>query len=253
MEPVLLYTDTDSITKTQTIIANAVPVYQGIYNAIIAVGVTTPTLAEIKSLIEQAAKQSVSNADAVFGINGLANLATDFTTNYVKNKLVKQAMPYVVNGISWPAAKVAEIITVPNITGIITALQPVWGFNSQKVFIERHLEYFTYLTLAANVVGVVANAAATIAGIFTYYSQNDTSTALATSIQTMCDALNTYVTTYPAINIIQNFKTGSQLPGNAGARTVVPGVVLQYQTGFAIDYDFVKKFERYNKILGDMI
>jgi hypothetical protein len=136
MNPVLLYTDTKSIQDSETILASAVETYQSIYNAIQAVGVTAPALSEIQQLILSAKKQSVSNDDSVFGIAGVANLGAGFIANYVKNKLVDQAMPYVVNGISWPSSKVAEIITLPDLTVLSTALQPVWGGNYKNIFFK---------------------------------------------------------------------------------------------------------------------
>src|ERR1700760_1009804 len=117
MNPVLLSKDTKRIEDEQTTLSNVVEVFQSIYDAIKAVGIT-PTIAEISNLINNARKSE----------------AGGFVRNYITDKLVAAVSPYVVNGVKFTDQAVKGFISVPDTSGVSAALQPVWGQNAKNIF-----------------------------------------------------------------------------------------------------------------------
>jgi hypothetical protein len=245
MDPVLLGTDAERITDEQETLANVATLYQSVYNAILAVGITAPTLAEVDMLVQAAKTQQVGNADNYFSaISGLKNLAPDFVTNYVTNKLVAQAM----NGVQLTAAAVAKMIVVPDLSGITTALQPVTGGNAQNIFIgDAKATRLNLLSLAANVISAVAGADATIAALFTYYTVNDASASLATQLQAVCTALNTFDEANNNLFLLKMPPPPDTSFAALGKVTVMPGLAI-LDGEFIVDIQFIRKFEQFGNL-----
>ncbi|MBS1526712.1 MAG: hypothetical protein JST19_13730 [Bacteroidetes bacterium] len=224
MNPVLLYTDTKRITDEQTTLANVVTLYQSVYNAIKAVGIT-PTITEIDGLVRSARAQTPQ----------------DFINPYVANKIADSATSFVVNGVTLTRAAFQSMIALPNTSGILAALQPVWGANSQRVFIgDAKAARTDLLSLANEVIGAVAGANTTIANLFTYYTASDASAGMAAQLQAIADALNTFNganSSFMAKNIptIAMNQQGSYECG-------IPGLTIS-NGNFAVSMSFIRKYE----------
>ena len=227
MAAVLLFTDTDRIEDEQDTLANVVELFQSIYTAIKAVGVT-PTLAEINELVTSARRRSTS----------------DYVNTYVVNKLIAAVSPYVVNGVTFTDAAVRGVIKVPDTSGITVALHPVLGGNSQNVFIGKATAaQLNLLAVAADVVSAVEGADDTLAATYTYYTKTDASAAVATSLQAVADALNTF----DGSN--NNFFARKTPPGDerwkSNARsTAIPGLELNDDRDFVISLNFIREYEK---------
>ena len=117
MDPVLIFTDTDRIEDEQTTLIGLIAPYQAIYNALVAAGITAPTLTDIAGLVENARKQSQTN----------------YVFNYVQSKLVAQISPFVVNGVTMNQAFVQSSIQMPDLGAITVALVPFLGANAQRI------------------------------------------------------------------------------------------------------------------------
>jgi hypothetical protein len=249
MDPVLLGTDAERITDEQETLANVVTLYQSVYNAILAVGITAPTLVEVDKLVQAAKTQQVGNADNYFSaISGLKNLAPDFVTNYVTNKLVAQAMPFAMNGVQLTAAAVAKMIVVPDVSGITTALQPVTGGNAQNIFIgDAKATRLNLLSLAANVISAVAGADATIAALFTYYTVNDASASLATQLLAVCTALNTFDAANDNFFLLKMPPPPDTSYNAIGTVTAFPGIAV-LEGEFVVDREFIENYERFGTL-----
>jgi hypothetical protein len=207
-----------------------VEVYQTIYNAIKAVGVT-PTIAEIDSLVQSAKRQSTA----------------DFINSYIKGKLVQQLAPYQLNGVQMSQEFFMNGVVLPDTTGIKTALQPVWGYKADKVFEgDAKSARLNLLSLANDVISAVAGADATIASLFTYYTQSDASAAMAAQLQAVADALNTFDAANGAF-------MGKKVPtiefkSNQGYyESTIPGLAVDNGT-FVLSLDFIRKYEQFGSL-----
>jgi hypothetical protein len=230
MIPVLLYTDTKRISDEQTTLSNIVPIYQAIYTAVKAAGITAPTLAEIDVLVQNAKKRSTA----------------DFVTDYVTNKLVSQVSPFVVNGVTLTSQAVKGMIAIPNTAAITTALQPVSGGQYQNIFIgESKASRLNLLSLAADVITAVADANAQITALFTYYTANDASTTIANQLQAVCDALNTF-------NGANSGIFASKIPTDEhntfnnsylGMQTSIPGIAY-FNNSYVVSLPYMRRYEQ---------
>jgi hypothetical protein len=226
MTPVLLYTDAQTITDEQTTLTNAVTAYQSIYNAVKAVGVTAPTLAEIDSLVQKAKGKT----------------PTDFVNDYVVSKLVAQAGPFVINGVTLNATAVKNMILMPSTAGITTALNVISGGNWQNLFIgsAKHPR-INLMSLAADVISAVGDANAQIVALFTFNTVNDASATIAGQLQAVCDALNTFNTSSGGIyskRILGNSENiYHQRP------TEIPGIAI-FNNSFVVSVTWIRKFEQ---------
>ena len=228
MTPVLIYTDTKSINDENSTLNNVVPIYQAVYNALVACGVTNITLAEIDALVNNARRQN----------------NTPFVYNYVQSKLVAAVSPYVVNGVTWPYASVAAIITVPDISGITAALQPVWGGNSQSIFIGNAKgTRLNLLQIVTGVISAVATASTQITALYSFYTANDASVTLVNQLQAVCDALNTFNAANGGIYIKRIQTVNRNQFGDLEAE--IPGIAIsQANNNFIVSLYTVRKFEQ---------
>ncbi|HVS92459.1 MAG TPA: hypothetical protein VHE59_10520 [Mucilaginibacter sp.] len=225
MNPVLLYTDTQRINDEQATLANVITAYQAIYDAIKAVGVT-PTIAEINSLVSSARRQA----------------PTDFVTPYIANKLADAATSFSVNGVTFTRAAFMSMIAVPDISGIMTALQPVTGNNAQRIFIrDAKGPRIDLLSLANDVISAVAGANDTITALFTYYTASDASATMATQLQAICDAINTFDGTNNGF-VLQKMPTARRNQ-NGYYESAFPGLAV-LDGSFVVSLEFIRKYEQ---------
>jgi hypothetical protein len=174
MTPVLIYTDTKRIADEQAVLDNAVTLYQAVYNAIKAIGIQ-PTIAEIDNLVNLAKRQST----------------TDYVKDYVTNKVLDAATSFVVNGVTFTRNAFKSFMALPDYSGITTALMPSFAlFNNNASDIKAINP--ALLSLTADVISKVSDADTQITNLYTYYTKTDASSAVATGLQTVCDALNTF-------------------------------------------------------------
>lgn len=182
MDPVLIFTDTNLIAQEKATLNSSVPLYQNVYNAFKAIGITV-TIAEIFNLV---------------GWTYTGNGAPAYVENFAKDKLVAIAGGYTYNGVALKNDKLRELIADPNVTAVYTAL------NASKQIYSgaggRQSIRPTMLHLTGDVVSKVAGTDATIEAFYTYYTKSDEAAALATSLQTICDAMNTHSELYPDYN-----------------------------------------------------
>jgi hypothetical protein len=221
MTPVLIYTDAQAVADEIVTINKVVTLYQSVYTAIKAAGVT-PTLAEIDNLVQLAKRGDTSN----------------FINDYIVNKLLDAAAPYVLNGVTLTRDGVKNMMAVPNTSGIKTALGP-----SSQIFTSRtNGARLNLLALASDVISKVSDANAQITTLYTYYTQNDSSAQVATDLQTVCDALNTFDGTYNNF-FVKKTPPGKDLRTGNNSGTIIPGLTL-IGGAFVIDLGFIRKYEQ---------
>jgi hypothetical protein len=200
MDPVLIYTDTQRIAKDVAILNQSVTVFQGVYNAYKAIGVTA-TLQEINNLVSWTAKG-----------NGRA----DFELEFAVDKLLAIAGAYTIGGVAVDQQKLRDLISRPDITGVKAALAASRTTNDRFNGGVR----INLLTLTSDVIAKATGADDAIAAIYTYYTKTDDSSQLATRLQAVCDALNAFDTDYSNTNYVTRYKQHIQTGG------VIPGVDL---------------------------
>ncbi|MBD1385732.1 hypothetical protein IDJ75_10620 [Mucilaginibacter rigui] len=174
MPPVLIYTDTQKATEEKAYLTTVIPFLQSAYNAILGLQLTA-TLAELESLFNSISRNPQ-------GTDHLEQLAKSF----VKNKLVIKAGSQDYNGVPISAQKIADMIDVPNVSTLVSALDGYFHARRSAGFGIR----FTLLDLVDDVISKKGTADASITTEYTYYSKNDYGAALATQLFTMCDAMN---------------------------------------------------------------
>ena len=223
MDAVLIYTDTNQINDEIAVLNKVVTLYQSVYTAIKAAGVT-PTIADIDGLAQQFQKQ--------YNVN-------DQIKNYIMGKLLDAAAPYTFNGVTFTREAVSTMLAVPDLSAIISYLNGVRTTFSSRTRGAR----LNLLTLASNTISKVSDANAQITALYTYYTKSDASAQLATDLLTVCAALNTFDTSYHGYfakeipKPLENHLT--RYPKN----TTMPGLKLLNDGTFAVDIEFIRKFE----------
>jgi len=170
MNPILLYTDTDKIAGETNFYNEVVPYFQNMYNALQLLGIT-PTLQDLSSFSQWIRQQ-----------NG-----TLYIENYVTDKLVAQAGGANFNGVPINAAKLKELIVVPDLTSLISVTRAGQIFSQEFNGIN-----IAYLQITNNVISLDAGTAAAITAKWSYYTTTDAGTTKATGLQAICDTLNAY-------------------------------------------------------------
>lgn len=177
MEPVLLFREEDKINSEVQTLKKFVPVFQGVYDAIVELGFT-PTLPEINRLL------SLTNPNDF-------NVAKE----YILDKMTRAAMPHIVNGITYPYSEVKKLMTLPNISGLTAELTKGVGDSVTALKVTHHPNFrfepkLDLLTIVDGKVTLQADAEQKIEAIYSHYTQTDASATLAGDLQKLCDALN---------------------------------------------------------------
>ena len=221
MESVLIFTDTHQIENEQDFLGDVIPVFQSVYDAFKVLNITT-TVTEINNLIN-------------WSVNG--NGAPNFIQEFAINKLLDAAAPYVLNGVPLTRESVKSMIVIPDVTPVINAIKAGSSiFNNSIVKGVR----VNLLTLVEDVIAKSAGADDAIVSEFTYYTKTDASAALATSLQSVCNALNTH----DAANKEAILK--SLVDGKYPLRqmqTPIPGIAIIEAT-FVPYLNYIQKFEQ---------
>jgi hypothetical protein len=146
MDPVLIYTDTTRIQREKDFLDRFVPVFQSVYTAIKATGVT-PTISEINTLV---------------GHTRTGNGAPNFVQEFIINKLLDAAAPYNFSGVTFTREAVRGMIVQPDVSAIITAL------NAAKAISIANLNgvRIDLLTLTADVIAKAETADDTITSVY---------------------------------------------------------------------------------------
>jgi len=220
MSPVLIFTDTQKITEEKAFLNKAVPFFQSIYDAFAALNITV-SIQEINSLVN-------------WTVNG--NGGQNFVQNFAVNKLLDAAAPYVLNGVQLSRDKVKDMMILPDVSAINSALQSsnsVFSYSYQGVRVDL-------LTLANSIISKVADSDAQIEALFTYYTKTDASAQLATDLLVVCAAMNTFEGAHNnALKIAQ-----PQIYGNSGKNEFVAPHPLKVVNGqFVINLDYIRRFE----------
>lgn len=172
MNPVLIYTDQERINAEIAVVDNAAPLFQQIYTALKNVGVTA-TLADINSFV-------------FWTING--NGMGDFVATYTLEKLTDKLAPYQYNGVTMSRDWFKNNIDVPDtsaITDLLSEFRRFLGGNIKGI-------NPAYLSLVDDVITKADTADDAITTAYTYYTKTDASAQLATELQAVCDAMNTF-------------------------------------------------------------
>lgn len=222
MDPVLIYTDTTKIALEKSVLTKVATTYQAIYNAIKALGIT-PTLNEISTLDQY--RRS-------------GNAKGDFVNDYVLTKLTDQLAPYQLNGVTMTREFFQNNIQIPDTTALKTALDAVEGIYADSVNGAR----LNLLSLAADVISKVGDSDAQITTIYTYYTQNDISAQVATDLQAVCDALNTFDESN-ALAMQNTFTANISIYGKqVAAKMNLPGIAL-LNGSFVVSLEYIRKRE----------
>lgn len=176
MEPFLIYTDNRSITAEKNALTAAVTYVQGVYDALKALGITA-SLSDLSNLTGWQRQADPRNKN--------------FASNYVTQKLADQAMGATFNGVALQRDKLLDLISVPDLTNMQSALQNYGSLYQNMGSFSPGIRY-DLLTLTDDIIAKVADSDSTIEGYYTFYTQTDVSTTLATQLQAVCDALNAY-------------------------------------------------------------
>ncbi|WP_295714357.1 hypothetical protein [Mucilaginibacter sp.] len=220
MTPVLIFTDTQRITIEKNLLNKVVPLYQSIYDAFKAIGITV-TLDEIFNLVSW----------TISGRN-----TGEWIQDFAINKIVDAAGPLVVAGITLNRAKFIELMdTKPNVTGIKTALNQVDNvINGNIKGIRKNL-----LGLTADVISKVTDSDAQIEALFTYYTKTDLSAQLATDLQLVCNAMNTFDSAHSSVLN----EPDSHAFKDVGYTGRYPAAIKDSYGTFVISLDFIRAFE----------
>jgi hypothetical protein len=228
MEPFLIYTATNKIAAEKADLTAKVTLFQNVYNAIKALGVT-PSLQEIEGLLSW----TVNN-----------NGGNDFEYNYILNKLLDAAAPYSLNGVQLQKSKVKEMISPPNVTALKTALSAGRQVSNRVIASDLAL-----ISLNADTIAKVANTNTTIETRNTHYTASDASTTRALEINAICDLINSFDTAHGkpfAKNINSNISAfESNFKGLPNPfKTILPGI--EYRDRFIVSLKYIRTFEATN-------
>jgi len=221
MTPVLIFTDNQRIATEKNLLNKVVPFFQSVYDAFKAIGVTV-TIDEISNL----------SSWTISGRN-TGDWVQDFTTN----KMVDAAGPLVVAGITLNRTKFIELMdSKPDVTGVKNALRNANNVTNGNIKgIRKNL-----LSLTDDVISKISDSDAQIEAEFTYYTKTDASAQLATDLQLVCDAMNTFDNTNPYV-------LRSDSPNNSGIDVVFagryPAAITVINSQFVINLAFIRAFE----------
>lgn len=221
MNPVLIYTDNTRIEREKDFLDDSISVLQSVYDALITLGVAA-TLTEINNLVS-------------WTHNG--NGGRNFEQEFVINKLL-DAATYVVNSITVTREGMRNIMAIPDVSGVIAALKQVgdlYNHNPDAKGIRVN-----YLTLIEGVVAKSLTADDLISAEFTYYTKSDASAALANSLQTVCDAINTHDAAYKDAILIGCVNGTHPL---AQMETQMKGIAI-VGDDFTPSLSYIRKFEQ---------
>jgi hypothetical protein len=225
MTPVLIYTDTNAIEDAQDTLNNIAPIFQNVYSALKAIGIT-PTLKEIQALVQKAKAGHDDN----------------FVREYVLDKKVQAVTPFQVNGLTFTTQAVKIMIAMPDISLIIVALKDVWGSNSNQVFTGSIKDVrIDLLSIKDDTISIIEDAETKIKAIYTQYTKTEASSKLAIQLQAVCDSLN-------AVNVSNDGIYEKKMPFEArnpyGHRVIeLPGIAIS-EDGFIINPTYITRFER---------
>ena len=221
MTPVLIYTDHDRIAAEKDFLNHSVSTFQLIFDALTALEITA-SLTEINNLVS-------------WTHNG--NGGPDFVQKFVIDKILG-AGPYSINGIQVTRDAMRGFMVVPDVSMVIEALKNVGSLYSYCTM--RTGVRVNHLTLIDGIVAKASTAFDSLIAEFTYYTKSDASTALANSLQTICDALNTHDTNYPDAILSGLGVAGAN---NAQLETSYKGLSI-INNAFAPSLSYIRKFEQ---------
>jgi prolyl-tRNA synthetase len=234
MTPILIFKDERVIKLEKDTLKKMIPVYQNIYNSLKALGIN-PTLKEINTLVYEAR----------------SNHTLNFVSGFVLNKLVDNAMPYVVNGVAWPRNKVLEIIELPNIKPVIDALSVVAGGNFNFVFVNetKHAKIHL-LDIVDNKIVALPNAITDIEAEHCHYTTTEKSAKLATDLQLICDAINNFDSHndgfffkyVPTVKDTGHNLSESTIPGLAACKSTGKFILSKYYIKYYENNGVLQKF-----------
>jgi hypothetical protein len=176
MNPVLIITDTERITKEKALCDASVIFLQGFYDLITPLGVTF-TIEEMTG-----ASQIILNNHG---------RTTNQLEVLLEDKLIEKAGGSNFNGVLISNEKLREMTEKPDVTNIYTYIRqsyPKFYLSSQMIITPAFLE------LINGVVSKKATAYSTITALYTYYTKNDKGAELATMLFSVANKLNEYET-----------------------------------------------------------
>lgn len=233
MEQILIYKDDKRINNVKQALNAEIPIFQGVYDAIISAGVM-PTLHEIRHL-------------ATITING--NTTHNMVESYIEKKLLDIAHKHDFNGISLNREAVKNMISLPDVTPIKNALQKLRQVSGISEMSNIPLDFFI---ISDGVISKAEAADSQIEGRFTYYAKTKASIELVKSLQNICDVLNSHDANYnKAIHkgVLKDItQLGSLRGGQSGVDptkqtdTPLPGIAL-YANQFVVSLTYIRKFE----------
>jgi hypothetical protein len=222
MDPVLIFTDTQKINTEKALLNKLVPIYQAVYDALKGMGVTA-TLAELGNLTNWKLKGTTH----------------DYVNDYVRNKLLDQLAPYQINGVTMTREFFLNNIEMPDTAPVTAALAPMAGVTNSSVGgVRKNL-----LALAADVISKVVDSDAQITTAYTYYTQTDATAQLATDLQAVCDALNTFDDTNNDAMKIAAVGKGYKNVGISSGETMMPGIEVISEE-FVVSLKYIQQKER---------
>lgn len=234
METILIYKDDKKIKNVKQALNAEIPIFQGVYDAIIGVGVI-PALDEIRHL-------------ATITING--NAIHNMVESYIEKKLLDVANKHDFNGISLNREAVKSMINLPDVALIKNELQKLRSVSGISECSNIPLDFFTI-----NESGVIAKSEAADSRIeaqFTYYTKSAESAKLVKSLQVVCDVLNSHDENYKKAvynGLVQDInKCGALRGNNSGfdpakqSDTPLSGIAL-FGNQLVVSLSYVRQFE----------
>ena len=221
MTPVLIYTDTNRIAKEIDFLDDSIAPLQAVYNALASQNIPF-TLTDISNLV---------------GWTVNRNVPSNFVQDFVINRLLDAAAPYVLNGVPLTRDSVRNMLVVPDVSALITSLNAFIGLYGRYSGLAIRIDL---VSLSAGVISKVENADDTITTAYTYYTKTDASATLANSLQAVCDALNTHDASYN--NSIVRFLVNNNVP-SIQYNTSIQGVAVVGST-FYPSLAYIQNFER---------
>ncbi|HTK22397.1 MAG TPA: hypothetical protein VL442_22925 [Mucilaginibacter sp.] len=219
MNPVLIFTDTERIAEEKAALNSYVTGFQSIYDQIKALGIT-PTIQKVSNLL-QWRKQIRTD---------------DYVGTFVLNELLALAGNYSFNGITLNQEKLKELIVIPDLTTLKSAIN-----TAANVFAYNLSPNTALLTVNNDVISKVANSDTQIETLYTYYTKTDASAQLATDLTAVCDSLNSFDESNGGF-LSSSLMKRSYSSGQGDIDDVIPGVSI-INSAFVISLKFIRRFE----------
>lgn len=220
MNPVLIFTDTETITNEKAFLNTALPVFQAVYDAFKAISITV-SIQEINNLI-------------VWTVNH--NGAPNFVQEFAVNKLLDAAAPYVLNGITLGRDKIKDMMILPDVSGVNTALKGAYNMRGYNFGAVR----YNLLSLANDVISKVSDSDTQIEALFTYYTKTDASAQLATDLLVVCTAMNTFDAAHNNALIMVQPRVIKDFGKN---EFIAPHPLKVLNNQVVINLDYIRQFE----------